>query len=209
MIDAELLIAFALVTGATSLVPGPSMLFILGQAAWRGGRQGTAALAGVQLGYVFWWVLAGLGLGTLAAAFPLAFRLLAIGGALYLGWLGAQAWRHAGVAGKEGAEPAHQPSRHAFRNGILVAMSNPKALIYIVAILPPFVDATRPVVPQLVLLALVAMAIDVAFGALYILAGNGLARAMDRPGTRKWIDRGVGAVFAIIAVAILAELLLA
>ena len=86
-------------------------------------------------------------------------------------------------------------------------MSNPKSLIYIVAILPPFVDATRPVAPQLVLLALVAMAIDVALGSLYILAGHRLARAMDRPDTRKWVDRAVGAIFILVALAILAELL--
>ena len=186
MIDAELLIAFALVTGATSLVPGPSMLFVLGQAAWHGARQGASALAGLQIGYVFWWVLAALGLGTLAAAFPMAFHLLAIGGVLYLAWLGAQAW-HMG--------------------GKFVAMSNPKSLIYIVAILPPFIDAQRPIAPQLLVLALVAMAIDVVLGALYIFAGNGLARAMDRPATRKWIDRAVGAIFVLIALGILAELL--
>ena len=206
MIDAELLIAFALVTGATSLVPGPSMLFVLGQAAWHGARQGAAALAGLQIGYIFWWLLAGLGLGTLAAAFPMAFHLLAIGGVLYLAWLGVQAWRHAGKMADEDAAP-RQPSRHAFRDGIIVAMSNPKSLIYIVAILPPFVDATRPVAPQLVLLALVAMALDVALGSLYILAGHRLARAMDRPDTRKWVDRAVGAIFILVALAILAELL--
>jgi threonine/homoserine/homoserine lactone efflux protein len=205
MIDAEKLAAFALVSGMTSLVPGPSMLFVLGHAAWRGGRSGAVALAGVQLGYVFWWFLAALGLGTLAAAVPLAFRLLAIGGALYLGWLGLQALRHAGQMA-DGIEPARQPSHHPFRDGMFVAMSNPKALIYIVALLPPFVDAKSAVVPQLVVLALVAMAIDVAFGALYILAGSGIARAMARPSTRRRLDLAVGAIFILIALGILAEL---
>ena len=123
MIDAELLIAFALVTGATSLVPGPSIIFVLGQAAWHGSRQGAAALAGLQIGYIFWWLLAGLGLGTLAAAFPTAFHLLAIGGALYLAWLGAQAWRHAGEIDEKGTA-TRQPSRHPFRDGIVVAIGN-------------------------------------------------------------------------------------
>lgn len=206
MIDAERLAAFVLVTGITSLVPGPSMLFVLSQSIWRGARSGAAALAGLQLGYIVWWLLAAAGLGTLAAAFPLAFQLLAVGGALYLAWLGLQALRNAGTGGEDGAEPARQPSTRAFRDGILVAIGNPKSLIYIIALLPPFVDARNPVVPQLVVLALVAMVIDVALGVLYIAAGSRLAKAMARPGTRRWLDRGVGLTFIAIALAILAEL---
>ena len=207
MIDAEKLAAFALVSGITSVIPGPSMLFVMGQAMWRGPRTGTLALAGVQLGYIGWWVLAAFGLGTLAAAFPLAFRALALGGALYLGWLGMQALRHAGAVSESGGEPARKPSAHAFRDGVLVALSNPKALVYIVALLPPFGDTHRAVVPQLLLLALVAMAIDVVFGALYIGAGSRLSAAIARPHTRQWIDRTVGAIFIAIGLGILAELL--
>ncbi|HEY7006290.1 MAG TPA: LysE family translocator [Sphingomicrobium sp.] len=208
MIAPEKLAGFALMSAAASLVPGPSMLFVMGQTVWRSGRSGAAALAGVQFGYIWWWVLAALGLGTLAVTFPLGFRLLAFGGALYLAWLGVSAIRNAGTSEQLAVRTGRRSSR-AFRDGVLVAMSNPKSLIYIVALLPPFVDARDPVVPQLVLLALVAMAIDVALGAIYIIAGNGLARAISEKGTRTWVDRGVGAVFLAIAVAILADLLLA
>jgi threonine/homoserine/homoserine lactone efflux protein len=58
------------------------------------------------------------------------------------------------------------------------------------------------------LLALVAMAIDVALGTAYILAGHGLARAMTSGATRKWLDGAVGTIFLVIAAAILADLLL-
>jgi homoserine/homoserine lactone efflux protein len=206
MIELERLAAFALVTGMTSLVPGPSMLFVLSQSIWRGARSGAAALAGLQLGYVVWWLLAGLGLGTLAAAFPLAFRLLAIGGALYLAWLGVQALRHAGSKPEDGVKAARKPTHHAFRDGILVAIGNPKSLIYIVALLPPFVDAGAPVAPQLVLLYVLAMAIDVALGVIYIAAGSRLAAAMERPATRRRLDVAVGAIFILIAAGILAEM---
>jgi len=206
MIDAGKLAAFAVVSGTTSLVPGPSMLFVMGQATWRGGRSGAAALAGVQLGYMCWWILAALGLGTLAAAVPLVFRLLAIGGALYLGWLGVQAFRHAGAAAEDGAEHARKLSVHAFRDGIFVALSNPKALVYIVALLPPFVDPHSAVVPQLVVLAAIAIAIDIALGALYIGAGTRLAAAMARPGTRRRLDRAVGTIFIAVGLGILIEL---
>jgi len=205
MIAPEKLAAFALMSAAASLVPGPSMLFIMGQAIWRSGRSGAAALAGVQLGYVWWWFLAAVGLGTLATAYPIALHVLAFGGACYLAWLGFSALRGAGARG--GEQPrARKPSSNAFRDGIFVAMSNPKSLVYIVALLPPFVDTGSPIVPQLVLLALIAMAIDVMIGSIYILAGSGLARAMTGGATRAWVDRGVGAIFLLIATAILIDL---
>jgi threonine/homoserine/homoserine lactone efflux protein len=206
MIDSAKLAAFALVSGMTSLVPGPSMLFVMGQAMWRGRRSGVTALAGVQLGYLGWWVLAALGLGTLAATVPLAFRVLAIGGAIYLAWLGAQALRHAGAVTEEGRQPIRKRSPHPLRDGIIVALSNPKALVYIVALLPPFVDQASSVVPQLAVLAVVAIAIDVALGAVYIGAGSRLSAAMARPQSRKWLDGAVGTIFIAIALGILIEL---
>lgn len=194
-------------SAAASVIPGPSMLFVMAQSIWRGGRPAAAALAGVQFGYIWWWLLAALGLGTLAKTYPFAFHVLAIGGAIYLAWLGLNAFRDAGGS-HEGPAPKKKVSKHAFRDGIFVAMSNPKSLIYIVALLPPFIDPASPVAPQLVLLAVVAMTIDVALGTIYILAGNGLARAMTRGGTRIWIDRAVGAIFLIIAAAILGDQLI-
>ena len=178
-----------------------------GSAAWRGGKRGAWALAGVQFGYIGWWCLAALGLGALALAFPIAFRVLALAGVLYLAWLGLQAIRHAGESTSTTSRSGKH-SAHAFRDGIFVAMSNPKSLIYIVALLPPFVDAGQPIVPQLLLLAVVAMVIDVAIGSVYILAGNGLAKAMSDTGTRLWVDRTVGTIFLIISAAIFASILL-
>lgn len=207
MVPPEKLAAFAIMSAAASLVPGPSMLFIMGQSIWRSVRSGAAALAGVELGYVWWFVLGALGLGTLATAFPIAFRILAIAGAMYLAWLGFTALRQAG-AEEEAPARTQKPSSHAFRDGIFVAMSNPKSLIYIVALLPPFVDARAPVAPQLAVLASIGISIDVAIAAIYIVAGNGLARAMTKKGTRVWLDRGVGAIFLAIAIGILAHLLL-
>lgn len=207
MIDAEKLAAFALVTATTSLVPGQSMLFVMGQAIWRGAKSGWAALLGMQIGYIAWWVLAAFGLGTLAAAYPLAFRMLAFAGIAYLAWLGVQAIRHSFHPEDGLARPAREPSRHAFRDGILIAIGNPKSLIYMVAIIPPFVDASTAVGPQIVVLAVIALALDLPIGALYIGAGQRLARAMQRAATRRWIDRGIGTLFLLIAVLVLAELL--
>ena len=208
MIAPEKLAAFALVSGLTSLVPGPSMLFVLGQSVWRDARAGVVALLGVQVGYVLWYVLAALGLGTLAAQVPVAFTILAIGGSLYLAWLGLQALRHAGEAAEHSPGPTRKRSAHPLRDGFVVAISNPKSLIYIVALLPPFVDPRSAVAPQLALLGAIAISLDVSFGLIYIAAGSRLSRAMSRPQTRRWLDSAVGLVFIAIAIGILAELVL-
>ena len=202
MIDPARLAAFAALTALTSLVPGPNMLFVLAQAAWRRTRGGLVALAGLQVGNTLWFGLAGLGLGTVLASSPLAFKALTVAGALYLARLGIQAWRHASRIEADDPEPPRRVSRHAFRDGIVVALSNPKSLVYVAALLPPFVDPRAAVATQLALLATVAIAIDVAIGAAYIVAGSRLAKAMSRPATRRGIERGVGATFLAIAVAV-------
>ncbi|WP_370034090.1 LysE family translocator [Qipengyuania mesophila] len=207
MIDAEKLAAFALVTATTSLVPGQSMLFVMGQAIWRGARSGWAALLGMQIGYIAWWLLAAFGLGTLAKAYPFAFHLLALAGIAYLAWLGVAAIRHSFHPLDDPARPPREPSYHAFRDGIFVAIGNPKSLIYMVAIIPPFVDASAPVGWQILVLAAVALVIDLVVGALYIGAGQSLARVMQRAAARRWIDRMIGALFLLISALVMAELL--
>ena len=208
MIDPERLAAFALMTGVASLVPGVSMLFVMAETLRRGWRDGAAALAGLQLGYIGWWLLAGLGLGTLATVFPSAFFALAIAGVAYLGWLGIDAIRHARDLPTSEPAAVTPRSQRSFTAGVLVALGNPKSLIYIVALLPPFVDARAAVGPQLVILAGVAMAIDVAMGALYIGAGQRLAAAMERPATRTAVQRSIGALYLLIAGGILIDILL-
>ncbi|MBX7495947.1 LysE family translocator [Qipengyuania sp. 6B39] len=207
MIDPEKLAAFMLVTATTSVVPGPSMVFVMGQAIWRGTRAGWAALLGMQIGYFVWWLFAALGLGTLAKAYPLAFRILAIAGVAYLAWMGVKAIRHSFHTNEGQVSPGREPSSHAFRDGILVAIGNPKSLIYMVALIPPFVDPARPIGWQIVVLALVALVLDVIVGAAYIFAGRRLASVMERAATRRWIDRGIGILFLAIAVLILMDLL--
>jgi threonine/homoserine/homoserine lactone efflux protein len=205
VIDPAKLAAFAFVTGLVSLTPGPQMVFVMTQAAWRGPRAGAAALAGLQLGNAAWFVMAGLGLGTLALAWPGAFTGLTAAGALYLAWLGVGTWRHAGT--KPPSDPSPRTSRHALRDSLAVSLSNPKSLVYVIALLPPFLDTRLPIAPQLALLAAIAIGLDLAVGAVYVAAGGGLSAAMNRASVRLGLERAIGAVFLLLATAILFDLL--
>ena len=215
MLDPARLAAFALVTVTTSLVPGPQMIFVLTQTAWRGPRAGLGALAGLQLGNLAWFVMAGLGLGTLATAAPQAFTLLAVAGAVYLARLGLQAIRHARRSATSTTDhtaptgpapgPVHAPAgttAGGLRASLAIALSNPKSLVYVLALLPPFVDPHQPVAPQLAVLAAVAITGDLMVGSAYVAAGSRLAAAMQRPALRARLDVAVGCVFIAIAVGI-------
>ena len=199
----EKLAAFALVTGINSLVPGPNMMFVMTQAVWRGQASGLAALAGLELGNVVWFVMAAFGLGVVLQAAPLVFAGLTLVGALYLAWMGLKAL-HGAIRGHGSeAKAAARPAAHAFRDGIAVAIGNPKGLVYVSAILPPFVDMRAPVGPQLALLAAVALTIDVGVSLGYIHAGSRLNAAIAQPEVRRRLDLGVGAVFLVIAALVL------
>jgi homoserine/homoserine lactone efflux protein len=200
--EASKLAAFALVTGITSLIPGPQMLYVLTQSAWRGTQGGLAALAGLQLGNFAWFAMAGLGLGTVAKTWPIAFTAMTVAGGLYLSWLGLQALCHAGVASGEGRAPRQGPSRNAVRDSLAVALSNPKSLVYVLALLPPFIDQKQAMAPQILTLAAIAIFFDLIVGIGYIAAGSTLAKAMERGNLRRWLDRGVGTVFLLLAAGI-------
>src|SRR5262249_20763452 len=114
----------------------------------------------------------------LVAAFPAQFHLVAIAGGLYVAWLGAKSlW-----AAYTGAPPIKAidatPRNAAFRDGFTVQISNPKAVVFFTAVLPPFVDPARPVLPQLALLGAAMIAMDVASMSLYGLTGGALARTL-------------------------------
>jgi threonine/homoserine/homoserine lactone efflux protein len=108
--DPGKLATFALVTTLTSITPGPNMMFIMAQSVWRGGRNALIALAGLQAGNLMWFAMAGLGLGTLLRAAPLAFTALTMAGGLYLGWMGLQALRHAAFPPQLAPAAASRPA---------------------------------------------------------------------------------------------------
>ncbi len=203
MIDPGKLAAFAVLTAVTSVVPGPNMMFVMTQSVWRGSRGGLAALAGLEAGNLVWFVLAGLGLGALMQAAPLAFAGLTLAGALYLAWLGAKALRNAAYPAQTAPKAASRPAAHAMRDGFAVAVGNPKSLVYVTALLPPFVDMSQPMAMQLVVLAAVALSLDVVVSLAYIFAGNRLNAAISRPQVHRRLDLAVGTLFLLISAAVL------
>lgn len=195
----ELLTGYLLMTTAVSFIPGPSVLFVTSQSIWRGWRAGLAAGLGIQTGNAIYYILTGLGLASLIAASGTVFTVLKWAGAGYLAWLGVMAiigsFRETGTVSPVAAKPA----ANGFRDGFLVAASNPKSLLYFIALLPQFMDPTQPILRQALILGVIGCGIDFIADACYAFAGAALARGMSRPAIRRWFERGVGGVFLSLA----------
>ena len=194
----ETFVAFLAMTTFMSFVPGPSVLFVATQGAWRGRAAGLSAVAGVQLGVLTYFLLTAFGLTRIIAASGTAFMIVKWVGAAYLLWLGVTA-----IVGtlRRQAQPPPQlrPSAYGFRDGLVVALSNPKAILYFLAFLPQFIDPSRPMIAQVAMLGVVAMSIDIIAQSTYALAGAAVSSSLTKPDVRRWFERGVGAMFVSLA----------
>ena len=189
MIDPVILLAFLPAGLALNLTPGADMMFCLAQGLRGSPRAGWAASGGIALGGLAHVTLAALGLGALVAAHPALFDAIRWAGAGYLLWL---AWKSLRTP-LSGAEARILPPRQAALQGLVVNLTNPKVILFVLALLPQFTDPSRPLLPQFL-----------ALGAMFSLGGfviNGLvgqfaarARNLLRPGARaERVLRGVSA----------------
>lgn len=182
-----------------AITPGPANLYAIATGVRSGPRAALLGVAGMNTATLVWIGAAALGLGALVNAFPKAFRVIAILGALYVAWLGMKslwsAWK--GAAQLKDARGSAEAT--AFRDGFAVQFANPKIVVFFTAVLPPFVDPARPGVPQLMLLGAAVIVLDVIAMAGYGLAGGALARALTEPRAQRVFATVVGVLLLIAA----------
>lgn len=180
-VDPHLYATFLGVMAVMAITPGPANIFSVANGAARGPAGAMLGVVGMNAATLVWFGAAALGLGALVIAFPQAFRVVAMGGALYVAWLGVKALRG---AYRTAADPEPQPlklGRGALSDGFLVQIANPKAILFFTAVLPPFLDPARPIAAQLTLFALATIGMDVISMSAYGLGGAALARRMREP----------------------------
>lgn len=182
--------AFLLITVVLFLTPGPIVTLILATGARQGTRAALMTVCGAATGNALLLVFIALGLGWILQMSADVFDALRWVGAVYLVWLGIQAWRHAGAKTQAVAPTAHV---HA-RRGFIVALTNPKTIAFYTAFLPQFLDPAFPVGRQL----LVMCACSVALGALLdagwaVAAGYGRSFFMT-PANNRLLGRLSGLV---------------
>jgi threonine/homoserine/homoserine lactone efflux protein len=202
IVDPAKYLAFLGVMAVMAWTPGPANLFAIATGAERGKGAALVAVAGMNTGSLVWFVGAALGLSALIAAFPAVFHLLAYAGAAYVGWLGLKSL-HAAATDKP-AELEAAEGRHgsAFWSGFAVQITNPKALLFFAAVLPPFLDADRALGPQLAVFAAGTIGMDLVSMSVYGLGGAALAAKLSEPRFRRAFQTAVGLLLVSAAVLI-------
>ena len=197
VIDPVLLLAFIPAALALNLTPGADMMFCLGQGLRSGPGAAMAANVGIALGAFVHVMLAALGLGALVAAVPAAFEVIRWVGVAYLLWLAWQTLRAGPVAGDV---PQVRPAR-AFRDGLFVNLSNPKVILFVLALLPQFTDPDLPLLPQFMVLgAVLSLGGLVVNGCVGVFAGS-IGQTLARSATASlWLGRISASIFIGLAI---------
>ncbi|SBT88376.1 Threonine/homoserine/homoserine lactone efflux protein [Streptomyces sp. DI166] len=188
MVSSDRLLAFAAMSFLLIVVPGPSVLFVVGRALAQGRRAALMTVAGNTVGAYALVLGVALGIGTIVERSVLVFTLLKLAGAAYLVYLGVKAWRERGAlraAFADETEAAPRGGLRTFWEGFVVGVTNPKTIVFFAAVLPQFVDpGAGHATAQMLLLGLVfnviALASDSVWGLAAATARNWFARSPRR-----------------------------
>ena len=190
-----------------NLAPGPDIAFILGQTVRGGRKSGFAATAGIWAGAFGHVLLAAAGLSAILATSAVVFSLVKWAGAAYLIWLGIMALRSDGsgfITDGTVSSPQFAP---IFKQGLIVALLNPKVAIFFLAFLPQFVVAgAGPIWAQLFLHGSLVIVVAAFVEPPLILAGEKLTnRLRNSPRFGLWLDRSLGTIFIALGVRLALE----
>ena len=193
---------YALTVGLISAIPGPNMLLVMSHGARHGLRRSTATMAGCMTALLIMISISAAGLGVFLQAWPALFDALRLLGAAYLIYLGIKTWQAAAHAKTFAAPPtaAEQPrSLHTpgalYRNGFLVASSNPKAILFAAALLPQFMSPTAHGLLQFVVLVSTFATIEVSWYFIYAGFGSRLGKLLRGAKVARAFQRATGGIF--------------
>jgi threonine/homoserine/homoserine lactone efflux protein len=163
-----------------SLIPGPAVLFVLACALRGGLPRGIQASGGILASNALYFALSATGIAAVLVASHTLFTIIKWAGAAYLVWLGAR-MLFSRPAPVHDTTPAGAPDPRVFWRAFLVQASNPKALLFFIALYPQFISANAPIVQQVLILGVSSIVLE-----FVILAGYSAlaAQARNVAGTR-------------------------
>ncbi len=210
MFDYTLMHWAAFLTAAVllNLSPGPDIAFILGQTV-RGGRQaGFAAMFGIWTGAFGHVLMAALGLSAILATSATVFSIVKWAGAGYLIWLGITALLSGGGTFVSDREVIPTPRcLPIYRQGVVVALLNPKVAVFFLAFLPQFVtEGAGPAWAQLFLHGTLIIAVAAIIEPVLVIGGEKLTAALRRNARiGLWLERGLGTVLVTLGIRLAME----
>ncbi len=164
-----------------AISPGSGAVLSMSHGLSYGVRKTTGTILGLQLGLLLVLFIAGAGVGSLLLASEVAFRVVKTVGALYLIYLGFAQWRakvqvRSDLPAQEPAQTSVPPLRRRVLVGFLTNATNPKGIIFMVAVLPQFITHEAPVLPQLLILAATMCTVDLVVMHSYAFAASSMQR---------------------------------
>ncbi|QNI02187.1 LysE family transporter [Halomonas sp. SH5A2] len=198
----SLWLSLAAVCAVGAMSPGPSLALVLRHTLGGGRLVGVTAALCHACGVGIYAFLTVLGLGALIVQWPALFQLITWVGAAYLAWLGIKALR-AGSAGAMQQQAMATSGARAAREGVLVALGNPKLILFFVALLSQFVTPEMSLVAK-ALIVVTAMVID---GGWYVLVAVALSHSRVLPWLQRrahWINRVTGVLLLALALRVVA-----
>ncbi|MCX7250923.1 MAG: LysE family transporter [Burkholderiales bacterium] len=193
-------LAFFLACWLISLSPGAGAIASMSSGLNFGFRRGYWNAIGLQLALVLQIAVVAAGVGALLAASELAFAFIKWFGVLYLLYLGWKQWSAPPSA--LATEPVDlrrgRPLALVLR-GFVVNASNPKAIVFILAVLPQFLDTSRPLLAQYLLMTLTMVAVDLVVMAGYTGLAARVLRLLREPGQQRLLNRVFGGLFGAAA----------
>jgi len=200
--------AFLVAMALMAISPGPAIMFFVRTGL--GGRASRvfAGVIGVNSATLLWFTASAFGLQVLMNAFPLAFKVIAVLGGLYIVWLGFKTVRAAFSVKAETLDDAalkagpDKSDLATLREGFMVQMLNPKVLLFFSAVLPPFIDIAKPMPPQMVVFAITAVAMDATAMTTYGLGAVRLSQWLRQPRYKQRFDLGAGTILMLIGLGI-------
>ena len=169
-----LLAAFIAASLALAITPGPGVIYIVTRSLAQGRAAGFASVAGIALGNAVNAAIAALGLAAVLATSALLYAALKYLGAVYLFYLAYQMLRRPDPAAGVATPAAAQPMK-VFRDGVIVAMLNPKTALFYAALLPQFVDSPADFTRQALMLGGLFVLVAGVSDSLYVLLSRGIA----------------------------------
>lgn len=192
----ELWITYAVAATLILIVPGPTIILVISQAATHGRKSVFPLSAGVVLGDFTAMTLSLLGLGAVITASAGLFTLLKWIGAVYLFYLGIKLWKTS--PGNSFIQIASykikDTSPHSlFRSSFVVTALNPKGIAFFVAFLPQFVSSQEPAFIQILILGTTFLFLALVNALLYGLFACQMQKTIKKTYVRKWLNRCGGA----------------
>jgi threonine/homoserine/homoserine lactone efflux protein len=202
----QTLLAFAAIAALAIASPGPAVLLSLRNGATLGPRSVTWSALGNICGVCCLSIAAICGLGVVLKSSAMLFGVVKLAGALYLFYVGIRHLRSSQpmVPVQNAEVNAAATAWQLYREGFLIAITNPKAVLFFTALFPQFIDAKASVLPQFLVLTGIFMAISYASHLGYACLASRARGMLVRPFFAAWLNRIVGVVFVSFGVLLLA-----